>query len=497
MANISDYLLSTNAIQTGFWVRLTNNATGTAYISSAPTTAQGLFSISNIPAGTYTVATALSNAGPWTGTGDTQYIVGNTALVFNVKDYGAIANGVADDTAAINLAIAALNTNGKGILLFPSGSYLVSGSLTAMTSKGITIRGDGSQASIILPTSGLTGDLFRISHTADSTSTMAGGMEGLTLDGTSASAGAVGVHIGDLNSFQFKDVAIQHFNGAGSVGRWFDNTTFWTEHIVDEKYYSFDNSTHNKYTVNGGTTSFGYHAYLDSKYNILSGQIGFDVQSGNPYNGFFNILGNVNGGVGNTATVWKIANGSTVSGSGNQRFEQTTGTGAFYRTIASGGTWAVSGNMQVGTLVDSAAASTVDAPVNTYDVANLGSNKTLTHNANTVIFSTGTLAVGTWLILVGVSVVGGAVTSKLEFHLAGNTAVGSFPGPRAAELSPETAAVQRSQVFFASIAKITTAGTVAISCTNNDATVDATALATTDGTAGFINATGSASIRLA
>jgi hypothetical protein len=46
---------------------------------------------------------------------------------FNVKDYGATGNGIADDTAAINLAVAALVAAGNGVLYFPSGTYLTSG----------------------------------------------------------------------------------------------------------------------------------------------------------------------------------------------------------------------------------------------------------------------------------------------------------------------------------------------------------------------------------
>ena len=47
--------------------------------------------------------------------------------VFNVKDYGAIGDGVHDDTGAINAAIAACNGQ---TLLFPKGEYLVSSTIT-------------------------------------------------------------------------------------------------------------------------------------------------------------------------------------------------------------------------------------------------------------------------------------------------------------------------------------------------------------------------------
>jgi Pectate lyase superfamily protein len=50
--------------------------------------------------------------------------------VFNVKAYGAVGNGVADDTAAVNLAFAAAYAAGGGVVYFPWGTYLIAGALT-------------------------------------------------------------------------------------------------------------------------------------------------------------------------------------------------------------------------------------------------------------------------------------------------------------------------------------------------------------------------------
>ena len=62
-------------------------------------------------------------------------------LKHNVKKYGAIGDGVTDDTAAIQAAIDAMPTVG-GVLYFPAGKYLVpAGGLTC--NKPITILGDG------------------------------------------------------------------------------------------------------------------------------------------------------------------------------------------------------------------------------------------------------------------------------------------------------------------------------------------------------------------
>lgn len=63
--------------------------------------------------------------------------------VFNVKDpsYGATGDGLTDDTAAIQAAIAAATATG-GIVYFPIGSYVVSSQL--VITGGVTLRGGGS-----------------------------------------------------------------------------------------------------------------------------------------------------------------------------------------------------------------------------------------------------------------------------------------------------------------------------------------------------------------
>jgi hypothetical protein len=66
---------------------------------------------------------------------------------YSVKDYGALGNGSADDTAAINAAFAAMPTAG-GVLYFPAGTYKVTAALTPW-SKVMTVMGDGWNASNI------------------------------------------------------------------------------------------------------------------------------------------------------------------------------------------------------------------------------------------------------------------------------------------------------------------------------------------------------------
>jgi hypothetical protein len=63
---------------------------------------------------------------------------------FNVKDgYGAVGNGTADDTAAINAALAALAAAGGGRIYFPSGTYKVTAPIPVNTSNTV-FAGNGT-----------------------------------------------------------------------------------------------------------------------------------------------------------------------------------------------------------------------------------------------------------------------------------------------------------------------------------------------------------------
>ena len=61
--------------------------------------------------------------------------------VINVKAFGAVGNGIADDTAACQLAINAAITAGGGVVFFPTGHYLVS---SLNVQHGLEIVGGGN-----------------------------------------------------------------------------------------------------------------------------------------------------------------------------------------------------------------------------------------------------------------------------------------------------------------------------------------------------------------
>lgn len=75
-------------------------------------------------------------------------LLGFGGSVANVQGYGAVGDGVTDDTAAINLAIVACKLSHRA-LYFPAGTYLVTSALTAIAGQ-LMVFGDGRQSSTIL-----------------------------------------------------------------------------------------------------------------------------------------------------------------------------------------------------------------------------------------------------------------------------------------------------------------------------------------------------------
>lgn len=134
-------------------------------------------------------------------------IVDTYAGAFNVKAYGAVGNGVADDTAAINSAIVDLNAAGRGRLYFPAGTYLVSSSLTAITASAI-IQGDGMNWTI----PGIVqGTLINYTSNNSSLFTMnsGGALRDMYLNYTGVStpvAGSAGITVTNASSNAFQKV---------------------------------------------------------------------------------------------------------------------------------------------------------------------------------------------------------------------------------------------------------------------------------------------------
>lgn len=84
----------------------------------------------------------------------------------SVKDFGAVGDGVTDDTTAIQYAI--INASG-GVVFFPKGIYLVS-NLNAFDAAGAKLLGESRYNCIIKAKPGTVGSLLRNSNAAAGTS---------------------------------------------------------------------------------------------------------------------------------------------------------------------------------------------------------------------------------------------------------------------------------------------------------------------------------------
>lgn len=85
---------------------------------------------------------------PFTGAVTSGYTVADKlSQTVSVKDFGAVGDGVTDDTAAINLFLAVCATGQGGYI--PSGTYKFTSALTTISGNSISIVGDGASSILI------------------------------------------------------------------------------------------------------------------------------------------------------------------------------------------------------------------------------------------------------------------------------------------------------------------------------------------------------------
>jgi hypothetical protein len=82
---------------------------------------------------------------------------------YNVKEYGAVGDGVTDDTAAVEQCVKAAK-KASGTAYFPAGTYLITKTIkvTKDDSKILTIKGDGADVSRFIGAESLDGPIFDI-----------------------------------------------------------------------------------------------------------------------------------------------------------------------------------------------------------------------------------------------------------------------------------------------------------------------------------------------
>ncbi|HEY5200205.1 MAG TPA: hypothetical protein VIJ31_04780 [Acidothermaceae bacterium] len=232
----------------------------------------------------------------------------------------ADATGVAD-TAAFTAALVALGatvagstgaytaTGGSGIIQLRAGSYYFNHDIPAILSPTVGIVGPGSVGSTICTIYKVdAGDTLQITDPTFSSDTHDGApVGGFAIDGSLASAGATGLHIGD-RSCQALDLLVSNFSGAGSIGVNFDNQYGWFEKARVRITASNNTVNYQFISHNTNGASFGY-SHFDLDVNALANQHGVvladDGTHGGPklYGGSFSLGGNCLGGTGSNTGI--------------------------------------------------------------------------------------------------------------------------------------------------------------------------------------------------
>jgi len=162
-------LATTNSNVAALSTQVSTNTGDIATNSSNVSTLQGQMSTvqgqvatntSNISTNTSNISTNTSNITTLqsqvaSNTSQIAGKIGIDTLVVNVKDHGAVGDGVNDDATGIANAISTLSSG--GILYFPPGQYLVNSGTGFNISQAITIQGAGPGASSIRIGSSYTG----------------------------------------------------------------------------------------------------------------------------------------------------------------------------------------------------------------------------------------------------------------------------------------------------------------------------------------------------
>jgi hypothetical protein len=133
-----------------------------------------------------------------------------TMTMINVKDYGALGDGVTNDKPAIDLAIAAANAAGvsaRGVdLYFPAGVYILSTALANYISNNVTVNGAGWQSTVIYANY-TTGDILQLGN---GTSKSGGGIRNLSVWCSGARTSGASINVNAMNDAVIQDVVINY-----------------------------------------------------------------------------------------------------------------------------------------------------------------------------------------------------------------------------------------------------------------------------------------------
>lgn len=148
--------------------------------------------------------------------------------MISVKDFGATGDGVTDDSAAINSAIASVSSSGGGELLFPSGAYTICS--TIVIKDMVICVGEGFERTTIKAANATSHDLIK----TDSFDTLTGtnstggprgfGLRNMSICGNRYNRTGTGACLKIYGKdYELTNVEIYDSCGAGFYSEWCTN----------------------------------------------------------------------------------------------------------------------------------------------------------------------------------------------------------------------------------------------------------------------------------
>jgi hypothetical protein len=138
-------------------------------------------------------------------------------LSISVKDFGAVGDGVASDTTAVQAAVSRIVALGGGVVFFPPGTYLLDQAIAATSAVGLRIVGTGWASRLQFSNGTANGLTFATAATTCS-------VEDLRITHTGTSTGAA-IAVASGTDFLVKDVAMLSSDFA--YGCDFSGSTNW------------------------------------------------------------------------------------------------------------------------------------------------------------------------------------------------------------------------------------------------------------------------------
>jgi len=127
----------------------------------------------------------------------------------SVKDFGAIGDGVTDDTVAIQAAVDSFGSNG-GTVFFPSGQYSISSTI-AITKDNVWLQGDGTVYTTIINTSDTNTAIIWAAPNPATTFLFGGGIRDMRIMvSASLDSNAVGLDVVKTYHWRMHDMIIEN-----------------------------------------------------------------------------------------------------------------------------------------------------------------------------------------------------------------------------------------------------------------------------------------------